>query len=402
MRAETLCLVGLTVLATATGTAVATDNTPPLAAAGVDQTVSPGTTVYLDANGSTDPDGTITSVDWTIETPDGTAQSPACGTCRQTHFEAATAGQYIVTLSTTDDDGATRSDTLYVTAEDEDGPSVSLSGPTTITSGDGATYTVSASSSDASLDSLSWVVNGDVVSQSDLSGSDTSGSFTTSFGTTDNVSIVAVAYDTLGYRGSESRIVNVEDGGGGGGGGPSRCDTGEAWAGLCNGGADPVVSYDGERTLMDTNGQQGFQTIEDGDVVSYNDLTESPYISVEEGTGDSLVVEDGVDVDTALQEAGNQRVVGSTGSGNLGTETSSNNDDDSSKGNAPENGYFPTFGAPDSGSDGGGGGGDDGDGGGGDDGDDGDGGGGGGGDDGGKSKDGGGGLAGGGGGGGKL
>jgi hypothetical protein len=45
MRGDTLCLVVLATLVAATGTAVATDNTPPLPAAGVDRTVTPRKTM---------------------------------------------------------------------------------------------------------------------------------------------------------------------------------------------------------------------------------------------------------------------------------------------------------------------------------------------------------------------
>ena len=293
MRGHALSLVVLILFVTATGTAVATDNTPPLPAAGVDQTVTPGTTVYLDASGSTDPDGEITGVEWTIDTPGGTNQTPDCATCTQTQFEATTVGQYTVTLSVTDDDGATSSDTLYVTVEDEDGPSVSLSGPTTATRGSSTTLTASADEAAASLESLSWVVDGEVVFQESVSGESTSSSFTNSFSTTRNVSVSVVVYDTLGYRGTATRTVRVEDGGGGGG--DSGCTPGVNW---CGEGDARVQGPGGPTVIMDTNDQPGIQSYNDeGELVTVDDPASSPGITERDG---AYVVDDDTTSNDAL------------------------------------------------------------------------------------------------------
>lgn len=96
-------------------TAALAGNEVPLTDAGLDQTVERGTTVVLDATGSRDPDGTITSYRWTIETPRGRVITPADPTQPRTTFQATELGKYRVTVVVTDDDGASTRDTLYVT-----------------------------------------------------------------------------------------------------------------------------------------------------------------------------------------------------------------------------------------------------------------------------------------------
>lgn len=114
-----LLLVTLVVLALQTPAAAAVDNEAPLADAGLDQHVQRGATVLLDATGSRDPDGEIASYEWVIEAPDGTRMQPACATCPRTNFVAGQVGRYDVTVRVTDDDGAVRTDTLYVYVEGE-------------------------------------------------------------------------------------------------------------------------------------------------------------------------------------------------------------------------------------------------------------------------------------------
>jgi hypothetical protein len=82
-------------------------NESPTANAGPDQTVIVGEIVNFDGSSSSDPDGTITSYDWNFgDTNSGTGVSP-------TH-SYDTAGIYTVTLTVTDDDGATDSDIVDI------------------------------------------------------------------------------------------------------------------------------------------------------------------------------------------------------------------------------------------------------------------------------------------------
>ncbi len=86
----------------------------PLVDAGLDQSVVPGTTVYLDGGGSLDPDGSIDSYHWEIETPHGETIPPRDPDAAMTRFVPDLPGRYLVELTATDDDGNSRSDTLYV------------------------------------------------------------------------------------------------------------------------------------------------------------------------------------------------------------------------------------------------------------------------------------------------
>ncbi|WP_255195738.1 PKD domain-containing protein [Halorarius litoreus] len=119
-------LVGALVVALAVApvavTARETGNEAPLADAGLDQRVELGTTVLLDATGSRDPDGEIESYDWRIETPAGATIVPQCPTCGQSRFRPGSVGTYSVTITVTDDDGLTSTDTLYVTVEGSSTP----------------------------------------------------------------------------------------------------------------------------------------------------------------------------------------------------------------------------------------------------------------------------------------
>ena len=107
--------VGLLALAVASGVAAA--NEVPMAEAGLDQESTVNSTVYLDAGGSLDPDGAIVDYDWEIDRPNGTTTVPDCRSCSLTYFVPMRTGQYNVTVTVTDDDGATMNDTMYVTVE---------------------------------------------------------------------------------------------------------------------------------------------------------------------------------------------------------------------------------------------------------------------------------------------
>ncbi|MWG33998.1 PKD domain-containing protein [Halomarina oriensis] len=90
---------------------------PPLADAGLDQSVTNGTTVFLDGSGSRAPDGRLVGYEWRIETPSGGSVTPHDGSAARTSFVPREIGRYAVTLTVTDDDGETATDTLYVDVE---------------------------------------------------------------------------------------------------------------------------------------------------------------------------------------------------------------------------------------------------------------------------------------------
>jgi hypothetical protein len=97
VKADWLLAV-LVLLAAATTPGIATSNEPPLADAGLDQTTTRGSTVYLDGGGSRDPDGVVSSYEWPVTTPAGTATTLDCGNCERSQFQATSVGTYEVTL----------------------------------------------------------------------------------------------------------------------------------------------------------------------------------------------------------------------------------------------------------------------------------------------------------------
>jgi hypothetical protein len=220
------------------GVAHASENSAPLVEAGLDQQVEQNTTVYLDAGGSLDPDGSVTSYRWEITAPDGSTTAPDCPTCSLTQFRPSRAGQYNVTVAVTDDDGATTRDTLYVTVEPSNPPEVTLSGPTSVPAGESPNYSASASAGDAALSSLIWRVDGTHHASAFVSGDAASRTRTLSLGSgSHNVSVTAIDRD--GKRWTDSLSVSVvaapsETGGGSGGGSGSSGD-GSA--------AQPLITY---------------------------------------------------------------------------------------------------------------------------------------------------------------
>jgi hypothetical protein len=119
----------------------------PLAEAGLDQQVLRGETVRLDATGSYDPDGRVVAHEWRVRTPGGRTVTPSSPRAPRSSFRAAAVGRYEVTLTVTDGDGNTGTDTMYVVVEPGDGrdgttgPATGGSGLSGSTSGGGDTDT---------------------------------------------------------------------------------------------------------------------------------------------------------------------------------------------------------------------------------------------------------------------
>jgi PKD repeat protein len=93
------------------------ENEPPVADAGDDETITVGTEYTFDGSGSSDADGTIVSYVWTFEY-DG-EEEVLSGASPDFTFELA--GTYVVTLTVTDSDGDTDTDTVQITVEEESG-----------------------------------------------------------------------------------------------------------------------------------------------------------------------------------------------------------------------------------------------------------------------------------------
>ncbi|WP_135306195.1 PKD domain-containing protein [Haloarcula amylovorans] len=266
MRSARMVVAALAVLVvtTATGTAVAAENQPPLTDAGLDQTVTANTTVFLDANGSRDPDGAIARVEWTIETPSGNTTMPACPTCRQTEFSPNATGRYAVTVRATDDDGATRTDTLYVSVTPARGPTVEISGPATTTRGSETTLVATANATATNVTRVAWLLNGTVLEEESTTGENATSILTSTFETAGRVPIRAVAYDELGYSGTATQPLLVRASGTGGGNNPcaqgiTPLYTDGKFEGCMNS-ADMIYSDgSGNRTVLDVNNDDKIQ-----------------------------------------------------------------------------------------------------------------------------------------------
>ena len=91
-------------------TVTAPANQPPTADAGADQNVTEEETVTLDGSDSNDTDGAIVSYRW----QEGNTTLSNAATFTKSNFSV---GTHILTLTVTDDDGATDEDTVVVTAQ---------------------------------------------------------------------------------------------------------------------------------------------------------------------------------------------------------------------------------------------------------------------------------------------
>lgn len=212
------------VLAAVATPGIAASNEAPLADAGLDQNVTRGATIYLDGSGSRDPDGTIERYHWTVTAESGdvtNAPTPRCRDCQQTRFRADATGTYRVTLEVTDGDGATSTDTLYVTVEPGDPPAASLTGPTETTTGGPTRFTADASAGSAPLDRLVWSVDGEHVATAPVSGEANTTTRTVRFPTTGKHVVSVTAVDEDGQRDSAetgTTVVEASNTGSTGGG----------------------------------------------------------------------------------------------------------------------------------------------------------------------------------------
>lgn len=147
------------------GAGMVSANEAPLVDAGLDQRVQQGSTVYLDAGGSVDPDGNIEKYSWQITAPNGSTIAPDCRSCEQTFFQPLQSGRYEATVTATDDDGLSRSDTLVVEVDSSEPPSVTLSGSTEPTTDGNYIYQATIQPGDVAVSQIHWGRNGSTVEE---------------------------------------------------------------------------------------------------------------------------------------------------------------------------------------------------------------------------------------------
>ena len=238
-------------------------NEPPMVDAGLDQTVERTTRVYLDGDGSRDPDGEIAAVRWEITAPDGSTTTPDCPTCTATGFIPQQNGTYTVTLRATDGDGAAASDTLYVEVGPQHAPRVSLDGPTRLNTSQRGTVTAQVRAGDRELSYVVWRVDGERQDLVEVTGDHASVDRSVQFPAAGTHTVSAVGVDWTGQRrtGEVSIPVSIASAavGAAGGGPPSTSGA----AGTCPPGApctaDSVMGWlqDGEYRVQLANRDGG-------------------------------------------------------------------------------------------------------------------------------------------------
>ncbi|GEL94977.1 PKD domain-containing protein [Cellulomonas composti] len=212
---------GATATTTRSVTAVE-PNKPPVAAF---TTAANDLDVTVDAAGSTDPDGTITAYRWSFG--DGTT-----GTGRTATHAYAAAGVYPVTLTVTDDDGATTSTVNTVTAvEPNKAPSASFT-----TGGQDLVVDLDASASadpDGTLTAYAWNFGDGTTG--------TGRTATHTYATAGTFTVTLTVTDNRGARTSSSRTVTTTE--------PNKAPT----AAFTSSAADLLATFDGS-TSVDADG----------------------------------------------------------------------------------------------------------------------------------------------------
>jgi K319L-like, PKD domain len=138
-------------------TAIEAPNVAPTANAGADQTVASGALVNLDGTGSSDPDGTIASYAWTqTGGPAVTLTGADTATPSFTAPTVAVSTDLTFSLTVTDNDGATGTDTVVVTVNPPNvAPTANAGADQTVTAGDLVTLD-GTGSSDPNGDALTF------------------------------------------------------------------------------------------------------------------------------------------------------------------------------------------------------------------------------------------------------
>ncbi|QPV62266.1 PKD domain-containing protein [Halosimplex litoreum] len=167
--------------------------------------------MYLDATGSRDPDGEVDDYRWRIELPDGTYGTPSCERCGRTTFVPRATGTYNATVTVTDGDGATSTDTLRVHVEASNGPSVMLSGPESVTEGRVAEYSATLAAGANDLAGALWEVDDRRVNRTVLTGESATSEQTVGFRRAGQFTVRVTVVDRLGRERTATKNVTVTE-----------------------------------------------------------------------------------------------------------------------------------------------------------------------------------------------
>lgn len=350
--------------------------TPPFADAGLDQTVERDATVRLDASRSRDPNGAITSYKWSIETPGGSTTTPECPTCKRTWLHVTDTGTYRATVTVTDDDGQSRSDTLEITVEPPHPPAVSLSGPEKTTTGTSVTYEASVDPGDADLARVVWKVDDKVVKTTRLDDDERTDEYTRTFDSESAHRVSATVTDIEGRHQSDDEAIGISSSGGGGGGrivcgfekgldGGDRstfgsCDTGDKMYDMPDGkyfvdlNGDGKIVWNGRTICRDCNSIRGNEIDRFSELPIKSSIESPSRVNNHNGGSDSSGrdtsgsdTDNGVDTDTSLRALKRHYSGGNDNNG--GSDTNSENSN--SRGNTNSGGNGNSGGNDNSGSD---------------------------------------------------
>ena len=160
--------------------------------------------------------------------------TPACRDCARTSFTPRSVGRYDVTLTVTDGEGRTDSDTLYVYVE-KVGPTVGLSGDADPAVDDPTPYNASARAGDADLETLTWKLGNRTVVRESMDGQADWTRRSFSFTEADTYRLVVIARDASNRTARDTLTVEPRDApeatggesGASGGTGDGTSDTGK-------------------------------------------------------------------------------------------------------------------------------------------------------------------------------
>lgn len=147
---------------TYTNNGITLANNAPTANAGADQSAVVGTNVILNASASSDSDGNITSYSWD---DNGTT----LGTLQTIGISTLSVGAHTITLTVTDNDGASASDTTQVTITKtpNNAPTANAGDDQNVVEGTAVTLDAGKSTdSDGSIASYNWSENGKSLGES--------------------------------------------------------------------------------------------------------------------------------------------------------------------------------------------------------------------------------------------